>query len=287
MRILSLLGISALSLTLLSGCAIPNLPKQDNPLNKDENEKYFATVDMAERFGILEYIQYKGTRLINAMARAGWSVRLYDQDNGIGGQPLDVIFTRNRDLRNIVPDASFMRTLRKSKKDFMIGEDGKRTVAQRKSFFTLDWYERESNLTNWLDGFNVSIESILKHQFEELRSLYIDYQYITRMETRYIYNNKNKLDRSPYFESIYLYPEKYRDIFYKTPVDPKHPKISSFEEWLPSIKAYDDYEHNINDRLWYDHSFKMMMLDGTEEEKEKFRKGPISEPFVSEGYYDL
>lgn len=273
MRILCLLGFTALSLTLFSGCAIPNLPKQDNPLNKDENEKYFATVDMAERFGILEYIQYKGTRLINAMARAGWSVRLYDQDNGIGGQPLDVIFTRNRDLRNIVPDASFMRTLRKSKKDFMIGEDGKRTVAQRKSFFTLDWYERESNLTNWLDGFNVSIESILKHQFEELRSLYIDYQYITRMETRYINNNKNKLDRSPYFQRVYLNAENHREVFYKPPVE---------KDFM-----YSDYSKNLDDRLWYTHCFKMMMLDGTEEEKEQFRKGPISEPFVSEGYYDL
>ena len=269
---LNLFCISALSLTLISGCV--NLPKQDNPLNKDENEKYFSSVDMAERFGILEYIQYKGTRLINAMARAGWSVRLYDQDNGIGGHPLDVIFTRNRDLRNIRPDPSFMITLRgESDRDYMIGKDGKRTVAQRKGFFTLDWYERESNLTKWLDGFNVSIESILKHQFEELRSLYIDYQYITRMETRYIHNNKNKLDRSPYFQRVYLNAEEHREVFYKPPVN--------------NSSMYSDYSEKLNERLWYTHCFKMIMLDGTEEEKEKFRKGPISEPFVSEGYYDL
>lgn len=280
--------LSALSLTLFSGCAlIPDLPKQDNPLNKDENEKYFATVDMAERFGILQFIQYKGTRLINAMARAGWSVRLYDKDNGIGAQPLNVIFARNRDLRTVTPGARYMVQVLRDKNKYQMNEDGTRTADQRKAYFTLDWYERESNLTNWLDGFNVTIESTLKHQFEELRSLYIDYQYLTRMETRYIYNNKNKLDRSPYYESIYLYPEKYRDIFYKPPVDPKHPKVTSAEEWLPSIKAYGDYEQNIDDRLWYTHCFKMMMLEGNEEEQDKFRKGPISEPFVSEGYYDL
>ena len=269
---LNLFCISALSLTLISGCV--NLPKQDNPLNKDENEKYFSSVDMAERFGMLELIQYKGTRFINAMARAGWSVRLYDQDNGFGGATLGDIFTRNRDLRNIAPDPRFMNTLKgKSNRNFYIGEDGKRTVAQRKSFFTLDWYERESNLTNWLEGFNVSIESILKHQFEELRSFYIDYQYITRMETRYIHNNKNKLDRSPYFQRVYLNAEEHREVFYKPPVN--------------NSSMYSDYSEKLNERLWYTHCFKIMMLDGTEEEKEKFRKGPISEPFVSEGYYDL
>lgn len=284
----NLFCVSALSLTLFSGCAIFNLPKQDNPLNKDENEKYFSSVDMAERFGILEYIQYKGTSLINAMARAGWSVRVYDRDNGFGGVPLDVIFHKNRDMRRITPGARYDWQRVKNKEQYHVSdEEGNRTPEQRDAYFTLDWYERESNLTNWLDGWNVNIESTLKHQFEELRGLYIDYQYITRMETRYINNNKNKLDRSPYYESIYLYPDKYRDIFYQPPVDPKHPKTSNIKDWYSSLSAYGDYLDNLNDRLWYDLKFNLMMLEGTEEEKDKFRKGRLSEPFVSEGYYDL
>ena len=59
------------------------------------------------------------------------------------------------------------------------------------------------------------------------------------------------------------------------------------KDWYSSLSAYGDYLDNLNDRLWYDLKFNLMMLEGTEEEKDKFRKGRLSEPFVSEGYYDL